>query len=335
MAQKRCFVISPIGSEGSKTREHADDVFEGIIKPAIEECGMEAYRSDQLNEPGRITDQMFSAILHEDFCIALLTYLNPNVFYELAVAQSIGKPVIMLMEKGENLPFDIKDLRYIPYDLRPQSVRSGIYRIELVKQIRDLESRGWAAESILHRYGVNIGKPIKNRSMRSIRNDQRICYFLRGIKETYFRRLTEMSRPAMIRARLNIMAPEEEREDTKLTLRIITADYINDYQDLERREKWYEGQGKCGVAWQKSIQQVFASDINTEETSFEEMGMKSETAYEIKSVLSTPILLHEQPIAILNMDSFHGGKETLLHTDAVQAIFREGARAIVSLLIGT
>jgi hypothetical protein len=32
----RAFVISPIGAESSKVREHADDVFDFIIKPAMD-----------------------------------------------------------------------------------------------------------------------------------------------------------------------------------------------------------------------------------------------------------------------------------------------------------
>ena len=35
MTPKKCFVISPIGPPDSEIREHADDVFEYIIKPAM------------------------------------------------------------------------------------------------------------------------------------------------------------------------------------------------------------------------------------------------------------------------------------------------------------
>jgi hypothetical protein len=94
MPRRRRFVISPIGQVDSTVREHADDVFDFIIKPAMAECKVEAYRSDHLREHGRITDQMFSAILQEDLCIALLTGYNPNVFYELAIAQAAGKPEV-------------------------------------------------------------------------------------------------------------------------------------------------------------------------------------------------------------------------------------------------
>src|SRR5438874_637577 len=110
-AEPRCFVISPIGVEGSPIRQHADDVFDYIVKPAAAEVGIAANRSDHLHEPGRITEQMFREIITSCCCVCVLTGHNPNVFYELAVAQSMGTPVIVLIERGEELPFDIRDLR--------------------------------------------------------------------------------------------------------------------------------------------------------------------------------------------------------------------------------
>ncbi|MBI5968874.1 MAG: hypothetical protein HY882_13600, partial [Deltaproteobacteria bacterium] len=122
MAKKRCFIISPIGTPDSEIREHADAVFLGIIKPAVEELGadgleFEPLRSDQLQEPGKISDQMFREIFQSDLCIAILTYFNPNVFYELAVAQCAYRPLVALLQEGEKLPFDVADLRTVPYNL--------------------------------------------------------------------------------------------------------------------------------------------------------------------------------------------------------------------------
>lgn len=149
-------MISPIGPEDSDIREHADDVFDFIIKPAIDECNVTAYRADQLRAPGRITDQMFNSILQEDFCIAVLTGHNPNVFYEVAVAQAAGKPVVILMQKQQDLPFDIKDLRCVYYDLKPRPLKRGDYKRELVDHIRSLEKREWREEPLLARYGRGV-----------------------------------------------------------------------------------------------------------------------------------------------------------------------------------
>ena len=56
--KKKCFVISPIGEEGSEMRERSNKVLEHIIKPPVEECGYECMRADEIAEPGIITSQI-------------------------------------------------------------------------------------------------------------------------------------------------------------------------------------------------------------------------------------------------------------------------------------
>jgi hypothetical protein len=151
---RRCFVISPIGAEGSAIREHSDDVFDYIIKPAMEECGVEAARSDHLTQPGKITDQMFREILQTDLSIAVLTGLNPNVLYEIAVAQCAGRPVVLLAEKGQQMPFDVMDQRCVFYDLKPRSLFDRVHVRELVSHVRTLEAGQFRAPSLLATYGA-------------------------------------------------------------------------------------------------------------------------------------------------------------------------------------
>lgn len=148
---KRCFVISPIGPEGSAIREHADDVFEYVIKPAMEELNIHPVRSDHLQEPGRITEQMFQEILNDDLSIAILTGHNANVFYELAIAHAAERPVITLILKGEALPFDVMDLRCVHYDLKPRPLFDKVYAKELIAHVRAFEASGWKASNVLGR----------------------------------------------------------------------------------------------------------------------------------------------------------------------------------------
>jgi len=149
---KKCFVISPIGKEGSPEREHADDVYDFIIKPAMEECGINPFRSDHLHEPGKISEQMFRSIVTEDLCIAVLTGHNPNVFYELAVAQCASRPVIILMEKGNLLPFDIRDLRCVYYDLKPRPLAEKQYVNEIIGHVKNLEAANWKTSSPINAF---------------------------------------------------------------------------------------------------------------------------------------------------------------------------------------
>jgi hypothetical protein len=144
---KRCSVISPIGVEGSDRREHADAVYEYIIRPAMEVCGIDAIRSDHLHEPGRISDHMFREIFGDDLCVAVLAFQNANVFYELALAQAAARPIIILLPRGEELPFDVKDLRCVQYDLKPKPLFERVYVNEIVEHVRSLERCGWKVEN--------------------------------------------------------------------------------------------------------------------------------------------------------------------------------------------
>jgi hypothetical protein len=147
---KKCFVISPIGQEGSKERKEADQVFKYIIQPATKSCNIEARRSDQLDLPGKISEQMFDELHSADLCIAVLTGKNPNVYYELAVAQSANRPVIILIRKGEQLPFDVSDFRCITYDFDPDS--RSVYKHKVIDFIREIETAGWKETDIFLKY---------------------------------------------------------------------------------------------------------------------------------------------------------------------------------------
>jgi len=115
---KKCFVISPIGNEGSEIRVKSDLVLHHIIKPVLEKNGYEVNRADNITQPGLITHQIIDELIESDLVIADLSSFNPNVFYELAVRHAAEKPIIHMIGEGENLPFDIANFRTIFYGIR-------------------------------------------------------------------------------------------------------------------------------------------------------------------------------------------------------------------------
>jgi hypothetical protein len=129
-----------------------------IIKPALEECSIEVYRSDHIAETGKISDQMLRGILEEDLCIAILTGYNPNVFYELAIAHAFQRPTILLIEKGQSIPFDLKDMRCVEYDLKPRSLFNRVYAKEIINFVRELEENGWKTQPFLGGLRVPLNK---------------------------------------------------------------------------------------------------------------------------------------------------------------------------------
>ena len=114
---KNCFIVTPIGKEGSDTRKRADQVYKYIIEPVCQECGFEAIRVDMINQTDTITKTIIDHLLEDDLVIADITDHNPNAFYEMGFRACTGKPMINLKEKNETIPFDISTIRAFDYDL--------------------------------------------------------------------------------------------------------------------------------------------------------------------------------------------------------------------------
>jgi len=135
---KTCFVISPIGEEGSETRRRSDQVLKHIIKPATESCGYLAVRADEIDKPGLITSQVIQHVVTDALVIADLTEMNPNVFYELALRHAARKPLVQIIEKGQRIPFDVAGTRTIHVDHKDLDSVDNAKR-EIIAQIGSLE----------------------------------------------------------------------------------------------------------------------------------------------------------------------------------------------------
>jgi len=137
--KKICFVVSPIGEEGSEIRERSDQVLKHIITSSVEQLGYTIIRADKISEPGIITTQIIEHIVDAELVIADLTDKNPNVFYELAIRHAIRKPLVQMIKKGEIIPFDVAATRIIQFDLHSlDSVAAA--KEEIISQVRSLEA---------------------------------------------------------------------------------------------------------------------------------------------------------------------------------------------------
>jgi len=138
LKEKDCFVIAPIGEAESDTRKRSDQILKHVISPAVEFCGYKATRADQISEPGMITSQVIQKIVDDPLVIADLTERNPNVFYELAIRHAIKKPLVQLIKKGEQIPFDVAGTRTIHVDHHDlDSVEEA--KKEIIAQVKSLE----------------------------------------------------------------------------------------------------------------------------------------------------------------------------------------------------
>jgi hypothetical protein len=146
--RRTCFVIGPIGEHGSTDREHADTLFNKIIKPAFDEH-LPKYlvvRADHISKPGMLDDQIIGMLVEAKLVIADLTTRNPNAFYEIGVRHVLQKPIINVFRRGERIPADIAAFRAIEvaYDTETEI---NIARELLTKAIRHTEVRGFAVDN--------------------------------------------------------------------------------------------------------------------------------------------------------------------------------------------
>jgi hypothetical protein len=135
---KYCFVIAPIGDPDSETRKRSDQILKHVIRPAAEACGYKAVRADEIDRPGLITSQVIQRVVNDCLVIADLTERNPNVFYELAIRHAIRKPLVQIIKRGEQIPFDIAGTRTIHvdhHDLDSVEAAKG----EIISQVKSLE----------------------------------------------------------------------------------------------------------------------------------------------------------------------------------------------------
>lgn len=106
-----CFVIMPFGS-------WFDRYYQEIYAPAIRDAGYEPVRADELFTTGSVVEQIWDQIERARLLLADLTGKNPNVFYELGLAHAARKPAVFTAAQVDDVPFDLRHLRVIIYDVR-------------------------------------------------------------------------------------------------------------------------------------------------------------------------------------------------------------------------
>jgi len=105
---KSAFIVMPFGEDWS------DRIWRRFIKPITAREGFSAVRADDMFGAD-IMEDIWTAIMRARVVIGDATGRNANVFYELGIAHTVGKDVILLTQDVSDIPFDLNRYRHIVY----------------------------------------------------------------------------------------------------------------------------------------------------------------------------------------------------------------------------
>jgi len=102
-----CFILMPF-------REPFNTIYKKHIKPIIEKK-FKIKRGDTIFKSSEIIEDIWEHINKAKFIIVDVTGKNPNVFYELGIAHTVGKEVLIITQNKDDVPFDVKHRRFFKY----------------------------------------------------------------------------------------------------------------------------------------------------------------------------------------------------------------------------
>jgi hypothetical protein len=95
-------------------------VYRNHVKSVVEDrCGLRCERADDICGVHAVMQSVWESINRARLIIAEMTGRNANVFYELGIAHTLGKPVIMITQCIDDVPFDLRHLRCVAYEYKP------------------------------------------------------------------------------------------------------------------------------------------------------------------------------------------------------------------------
>jgi len=104
-----CFYVGPFSDEYT-------NIYKECIYKPLQSIGLQVNRSDEIFGTRPVMDDIWDCINEASLIIAEVSGRNPNVMYEIGMAHTIGKKVIIITKSMYDVPFDLHGYRLIIYD---------------------------------------------------------------------------------------------------------------------------------------------------------------------------------------------------------------------------
>jgi CRP-like cAMP-binding protein len=146
------FAVQPIWGKPSSNPQYEADIFMIMpfsdqltqvynyhIRPVAAKLDLSIKRADDFFTRHAIIDEIWGVTNAAKLIIADCTGKNPNVFYELGIAHTVGKPCILITQSIDDIPFDIRNRRHIEYTTSPSGLEKFQHDLEIaIRKIMNL-----------------------------------------------------------------------------------------------------------------------------------------------------------------------------------------------------
>jgi TIR domain len=113
-----CFVVMPFSVP------ELGIVYEDFVKPILEDkCRLRVERGDDELGSNVIMEDITKSIRRARIIVADLTGRNANVFYEVGIAHALNKPVLLMTQSIDDVPFDLRHRRALVYEYSPRGCK--------------------------------------------------------------------------------------------------------------------------------------------------------------------------------------------------------------------
>ncbi|MBI5823181.1 MAG: hypothetical protein HZB18_04080 [Chloroflexi bacterium] len=143
------FVVMPFGKKKGADESPYDfnAIYELMIKPALKAAGFQPFRADEEKSSGDILTDMFQELLLADLVLCDLSIDNANAFYELGIRHAFRKRGVVHIQAGRAyMPFDIFNVRTLPYHITPEGVPDPAFLKNDIQAIARMTKDTWASD---------------------------------------------------------------------------------------------------------------------------------------------------------------------------------------------
>jgi CheY-like chemotaxis protein len=103
-----------------------EELYRSAVVPAISELGYQSIRMDEVVHNRDLYGELIDHLRNSKMVVCLADDANPNVYYEVGYAHSMGKEVLIVAKDVGELRFDIRGRFAISYGEEPGSVRTKL-----------------------------------------------------------------------------------------------------------------------------------------------------------------------------------------------------------------